>query len=117
MKTALLLPLVALAMTACRHQPTATPDAPAATRPSTAPPKVTPVQSRNGKVASVKPELRFVVVDFALSGVPADGTAMAVYRAGQKVGEIRITGPSVGTNTAADITAGEAKAGDDVRDL
>lgn len=123
MKTALSFPVLALLLTACaQQQPAATgtgrapaPAAIPAVTPATAP-AVTPAATRTGKVASVKPELRFVVVDFALSGVPADGTPMAVYRAGQKVGEIRITGPSVGTNTAADITAGEAKPGDEVRD-
>jgi hypothetical protein len=118
MKTALSLPVLALLLTACAQHPPANAPAPAArgTTPAHAAPTVTPAATRAGKIISVKPELRFVVVDFSLSGVPADGTTMAVYRAGQKVAELRITGPSVGTNTAADITAGEVKPGDDVRD-
>lgn len=115
MKIASSLLLAVLLLPACarRQQPGGT-SVPKAATPT---PAVTAAHARTGHVASVKPELRFVVVDFAVSGTPADGTVMAVYRAGQKVGEIRITGPSVGTNTAADITAGEAQAGDEVRDL
>jgi hypothetical protein len=115
MKTASLLFLAVLLSPACapRQQPGGT----AAPKAATPAPAATAARSHTGRVASVKPELRFVVLDFAVSGVPGDGTVMAVYRAGQKVGEIRVTGPSVGTNTAADITAGEAQIGDEVRDL
>jgi hypothetical protein len=118
MKTALSFPILALLLTACAPHPPANEPAPAArgATPSNVAPAVTPAAARAGKIVSVKSELRFVVVDFSLSGVPAEGTAMAVYRAGQKVAEVRITGPSVGTNTAADITAGEVQPGDEVRD-
>jgi len=117
MRTVLSILPVALLLTACaQRQPATTPQPATRGAMPTAVPSVTAAQTRAGKVVSVKPELRFVVVDFSLSGVPADGTAMAVYRAGQKVADIRITGPSVGTNTAADVTAGEVRTGDEVRD-
>ena len=38
-----------------------------------------------------------------------------VYRGGLKVGELLVTGPQQGDSTVADITAGEAQKGDEVR--
>lgn len=68
-----------------------------------------------GKVASVNPILRFVVIDFYLSRLPQIGQPLSVYRQGQKVGEVKVTGPEQSRNIAADITAGDAKVGDEVR--
>jgi hypothetical protein len=39
-----------------------------------------------------------------------------VYRLDQKVAELKISGPYLGTTVAADVTAGEAMLGDLVRD-
>jgi hypothetical protein len=39
-----------------------------------------------------------------------------VYRNGQKVGEVKVTGPALDTTIAGDIVAGEAQLGDEVRE-
>ena len=39
-----------------------------------------------------------------------------LYRRGLKAGEIKITGPQLEDNVVADIVAGDAEAGDEVRD-
>jgi hypothetical protein len=76
---------------------------------------VTPIDEPNGTIASANTVSRFVVIDFYLSPMPETGEQMNVYRDGSKVGEIRITGPRQFSNIAADLVAGEAKAGDNVR--
>lgn len=118
MKTLLLpLLLITLLLPACATRRAAeSKEASPAPGASTAAPAVTPAAGHAGRIASVKANLRFVVVDFSLSTVPADGTTLGVFRAGQKVGEIRVTGPTIGSNTAADLVAGEAQAGDEVRE-
>ena len=68
-----------------------------------------------GKVASVNPALRFVVIDFAFNPPPQVDQRLAVYRDGQKVGEIKISSQARNNIIAADITAGEARIGDEVR--
>jgi hypothetical protein len=117
-KTVLLpLLLITLLLPACATRRAAEPkEASPAPGASTPAPTVTPAAGHTGRIASVKANLRFVVVDFSLSTVPADGTTLGVFRAGQKVGEIRVTGPTIGSNTAADLVAGEAQTGDEVRE-
>lgn len=78
-------------------------------------PRVTPLQEVSGKVARVNPQLKFVVVDFFLSEMPETDRRMSVYRKGQKVGEVKISGPARNSIVAADITAGEAQVGDEIR--
>ena len=68
-----------------------------------------------GKVARVNTELRFVVVDFSLKPLPPIGNKMNIYRNGQKVGELKIAGPSDGGNIAADLILGQTQPGDTVR--
>ncbi|MBI3877444.1 MAG: hypothetical protein HY300_16055 [Verrucomicrobia bacterium] len=79
------------------------------------PPKITPAKPVIGKVALVNAELKYVVVDFSLGRAPVSGDVFSVYRMGMKVGEVRINSLSALANFAADITAGEAKVGDDVK--
>lgn len=79
-------------------------------------PTSTPVQNANGKIASVRTDLKFVVVDFSPGGLPQVGRRMAVYRGNQKVGEVAISGPVIDSNIAADIAAGTPQVGDVVRD-
>lgn len=74
-----------------------------------------PINETIGKIASVNPGLRFAVVDFSLGELPPEGQRMSIYREGQKVGELKISGPSRNKNIAADIVAGEARTGDEVR--
>ena len=76
---------------------------------------ITPASSASGRVASVNPELRFVVVTFPVGQVPANETVFAVFRAGAKVGTVKISGPAADTYTVGDITAGSAQKDDEVR--
>jgi hypothetical protein len=69
-----------------------------------------------GRVVSVNPTLRFVVLDFPIRKMPGPEQLMGVYRDGQKVGELKVTGPAHDTTIAAEITAGEARIGDEVRE-
>lgn len=78
--------------------------------------RVTPLNELVGRIASVNGPLRFVVIDFPLGRLPQVEQPMAVYRQGQKVAELRVTGPSNGTNIAADIIAGQVASGDEVRE-
>ncbi|MFO1501368.1 MAG: hypothetical protein U1G07_23765 [Verrucomicrobiota bacterium] len=77
--------------------------------------RATPLNEPVGKVASVNSGLRFVVVDFAFNPMPQAEQRMGVYRDGQKVGEVKISGQSRNSIIAADITAGEAQVGDEIR--
>lgn len=77
--------------------------------------QATAVTPSTGTIASVNPGLRFVVVDFSFNPSPRVDQRMNVYRDGQKVGEIRISRQARNSIVAADITAGEARVGDEVR--
>ncbi len=90
---------------------TATPAPPAPARY----PVVTPANSTTGRVAAVNVNLRFVVLDFALNPMPALGQRLNVYRQGQKVGEVTVSGPVRNSNVVADLVVGEAQVGDQVR--
>lgn len=75
-----------------------------------------PVNPLAGKVVLVNEPLRYVVVDFALGRPPVADQRLNVYRKGQKVGEVRISSQSRNNNFAADVMAGEARVGDEVRE-
>jgi len=77
---------------------------------------VTPGTSLSGTVARVNPAARFVVLTFGLGRLPALDQVMPLYRQGLKVGEVRITGPRLDENVVADLVAGEAQIGDEVRE-
>ena len=77
---------------------------------------VTPGGSIRGKVASVNPDGRFVVLGFPFGSVPPAGKTLNVYRNGLKVGELKVTGPQRENNTVADIVAGQCRVGDDARE-
>jgi hypothetical protein len=70
-----------------------------------------------GKVAHVNASDRFAVLTYPISRLPPIGKRLSVYRDGMKVGELKVTGPQQDPNTVADITAGEARPGDEVRDF
>jgi len=76
---------------------------------------VTPDFSVSGKVVSVNPGLRYVVLNFPASPLPKRAQALFLYRAGLKVAEVKVTGPEAEDNTVADLVAGEARVGDAVR--
>jgi len=77
---------------------------------------VTPAQSVTGKVARYNEAGRFVVLEFSAGQMPALEQRLSVYRNGLKVGEIKVTGPRRDDHIVADLTNGEAQAGDEVRD-
>ncbi len=77
---------------------------------------VTPASALTGKVAKVNPNSRFVVVNFAAGHLPVLGQIMPVYRQGLKVGELKMSGPQLDDNLVADLVAGEAETGDEVRE-
>lgn len=133
MRLLLLLTLSGLVFAGCRHaKPAEDPlafkpkkakmDRPAVRQTTSQPattqkplPRVTPLNELSGKVASVNAGLRFAVLDFYLVQLPPVDQRLGVYRQGQKVGEVKITGPARDHNIVADITAGEAQVGDEVR--
>ena len=77
---------------------------------------VTPEHGLDGTVTWVNANLRFVVVTFPVGQMPALEQRLSVYRRELKVGEVKITGPQRGDNIVADITTGEAGAGDSIRE-
>jgi hypothetical protein len=97
--------------------PAATP-APAVTPVASAPNTliVTPGSGLTGKVARYNEAGRFVVLEFPVAQMPAPQQRLFVYRNGLKVGELKVTGPQRDDHTVADLTNGEAQAGDEVRD-
>lgn len=84
-------------------------------RSTSSQPQATPIIEPSGKVASVNSDLRFVVIDFAMNTLPKVDQRLYVYRLGQKVGELRISGQMRNSIVAADIMSGEARVGDEVR--
>jgi hypothetical protein len=77
---------------------------------------VTPAPAGSGRITSVNTASRFAVITYPLGmPLPAVESKLDVYRAGLKVAEVRVTGPSRDLNTVADITAGECQPGDEVR--
>lgn len=89
--------------------------------PAPAPPPAAPLRTHQpldadlGWVQSVNERLRFVVLDYSLNRLPAAGDRLDLIRDGVVVGELKVTGPSRGGTTAADIVEGDPKAGDQVR--
>ncbi|HIG31589.1 MAG TPA: hypothetical protein EYQ50_28770 [Verrucomicrobiales bacterium] len=67
-----------------------------------------------GEVASIYPELRFVVLDFNLQAMPVVGESLVVYRNGHKVAEVKASGFFRDSKIAADILTGEPRKGDEV---
>lgn len=77
---------------------------------------VRPIEAIRGRIIAVREPLRFVVLDFGTTKMPKLEQILSVYRLDQKVAELRVSGPYLGTTVAADITAGEAREGDLVRE-
>jgi hypothetical protein len=90
---------------------------PASTSAKPEPSKVTivPDTALQGKIVSVNGSLRFAVVNFPVGRMAAVEQQMNVYRQGEKVGEVKVTGPQQDDNIIADVTAGDAQVGDEVR--
>ena len=90
--------------------------APARTSPARpSRPTVQAIVESRGRIVVVRPLSRFVVIDFGIDNLPPLGQEMAVYRNGVRVGTVRISGPSMGSMIVADVLAGDARVGDEVR--
>jgi hypothetical protein len=79
-------------------------------------PVVTPDQTLTGRILSVNAIGRFVVVNFPIGHLPVKDQQLYIYRQGLKVGELKVTEWQYDDNVVADITVGEAKESDEVRD-
>lgn len=69
----------------------------------------------SGRVHSLNPGLRFLVVDYTLGNMPALGSRLNVYRNNEKIGEIKLSGPERNGFVAADIVDGILQVDDEVR--
>jgi hypothetical protein len=111
--------LAALVVSGCFTHHAAPPpkSSPPVTSISTNPePIVTPDTSLSAKVVRYNSVGRFVVLSFPVGQMPQMGQILFIYRAGMKVGEVKITGPQRDNDIVGDLTTGDAEAGDDVRD-
>jgi hypothetical protein len=77
---------------------------------------VTPDNSLSARVVSYNAAGRFVVLSFPPGQMPKLEQTLFLYRDGMKVGEVKITGPQRENNIVADLIAGEAQVGGEVRD-
>lgn len=77
---------------------------------------VTPDATLEGRVASVNDPGRFVVLKFPPGRMPALQSTLNVYRQGQKVAELTVTGPQKDDHIVADISGGDCRVADVVRD-
>ena len=77
---------------------------------------ITPDLRPAGKVAMVTALGRFAVITYPPGALPSPGRNLNVYRNGQKVGEVKITGPERDNDTVADILAGEVQVNDEIRE-
>jgi hypothetical protein len=96
-----------------RPAPSAKRATPAAVAPQTI---VTPDNSLAARVVSYNASGRFVVLSFPPGQMPKLEQSLFLYRDGMKVGEVKITGPQRENNIVADLIAGEAQVGGEVRD-
>jgi hypothetical protein len=83
--------------------------------PTNAPPPKFRILPMTGRIASVNEKLRYVVIDFSSSRRPVLEERLEVYRVGEKVAELKVSGPYRNMTVAADIVAGEVKYGDEVK--
>ncbi len=93
--------------------PVTEPKKPAAKKPELI---VTPEKALSGKVVTYNDAGRFVVLDFPSGKMPAADQRMFLYRAGLKVGEVKINDWQRDHYIVADLTEGEAQGGDEARD-
>jgi hypothetical protein len=77
---------------------------------------VTPDNSLTARVAAYNSAGRFAVLSFPVGRMPNMDQTLFLYRAGLKVGEVKITGPQRDNDVVADLITGTAEAGDEVRD-
>ncbi|MDE3068736.1 MAG: hypothetical protein KGJ60_14475 [Verrucomicrobiota bacterium] len=115
--TPLALLLVGMVVAGCASHKRKPMSGPAATPGAGSPqPIVTPAQSPVARVVSYDAVGRFVILSFPVGQMPPEGRTLSLYRAGLKVGEVRITGPQNEDNVVADLIAGAAQVGDEARE-
>ena len=85
-------------------------------RKSSSDPIVTPAKGVAGKVQSVNGPGRFAVVSFPIGLLPTAETRLGAYRAGLKVGELKVSNQRLDLNVIAEIMSGECQPGDEVKD-
>lgn len=76
---------------------------------------IRPLDASVGAVILVHERLRFVVLDYSLSSLPAPGASLELHRGSNRVGRVRLsrwTGP---TTAAADVVEGLPRVGDTAR--
>ena len=111
-----ILSLVLLAILAGCATQSAPPAKPATPTPTAATGKpAAQFTAAGAKITHVDAKLRFVVIDYRARAMPAVGTRVTVYRAGQRVGEVQITDPVRVSFATADIRDGEVRVGDEAR--
>src|SRR5436190_4147529 len=76
---------------------------------------ITPDDSLVGKVAMVNQGFRFVVLNFPIGHLPGPDQYLNLYRAGVKVGEVKVTNQQYDDNVVADLLTGDAEVGDSAR--
>ena len=76
---------------------------------------ITPDDGLVGKVAMVNQSFRFVILNFPVGHLPAPDQYLNLYRAGVKVGEVKVTHQQNDDNVVADVLTGDAEVGDSVR--
>ncbi len=108
----LILPTVALLAAGCQNLSDAPP--PPAPAPAVEP-LVQPLDGRVGRVQSINERLNFVVLDYSLNRLPALGDRLELIRAGEVVGELKVTGPFRTVSVVADIVEGTPQPGDITR--
>lgn len=84
--------------------------------PKGATPIITPDASLTATVVSYNSTGRFVVLSFPFGRMPNVDQVFFLYRGGLKVGEVKIDTWRRDNLVVADLTAGDAQAGDEVRD-
>ena len=78
---------------------------------------MTPAEGNRGRIVSVNPTARHVVVTYPIGLVlPPEDRQLNVYRAGLKVAELKVSKERIDVNLVADITSGECQVGDEVRE-
>jgi len=79
-------------------------------------PEVMADEGVSGKVVLVNPLLRFLVLDFPVRKLPVVDQRLNIYHNGQKIGEVKVTGPTRDNTIAGDLIPGEANVGAEARD-
>ena len=99
-------------LSGCANLPPPVPAPP----PSTSNVRLTqPLDATVGRVISVNPRLKFVVLDYALNELPSVDDLLVLTRAGAPVGELKVTGPRRNSTIVANIVSGDPQPGDQAR--